>query len=336
MDNATAYSIKDTDTVEFETLDSVFAHWQPDALNVAWNCIFILPVWLKAWWSNFGSNSDLYLMTIRQKQGAIGIAPLVRNDRTARLIGDQDVCDYLDFVAAPNRTAEFYSRLIHHLRQDGFTRLDLGLIRPDSSAYTGLLPLAEKMGCRIHCEPAETSYEMELPGSWHGYLDILSGKERHEIRRKLRRLEKAGKVNFRLVDEPTRVNAEMDTFFQLFRLNRPDKATFMSDKMNAFFRDLATRLAAWGLLRLFFLELDEKPIAAVMCFDYQLTRYLYNNGYDSSYSTLSAGLLSKVLSIQAAIQAGIKTYDFLKGAEPYKRRLGGQPVLLYECRLELT
>ncbi len=336
MDNATAYSIKDTDTVEFETLDSVFAHWQPDAPYVAWNCIFVLPIWLKAWWSNFGRNSDLYLLAVRQNKRTIGIAPLVRNDQTASLIGDQDVCDCLDFVVAPNRADEFYGRLIHHLRQDGVTRLDLGLIRPDSSAYTGLLPQAQKMGCRIHCEPTATSYELELPDSWHGYLEILSGKERHEIRRKLRRLEKAGTVNFRLVDDPTRVKAEMDIFFKLFQLNRPDKAAFMSGQMNAFFRDLANRLAAGGLLKLFFLELDEKPIAAVMCFDYQLTRYLYNNGYDSSYSTLSAGLLSKVLSIQAAIQVGIKTYDFLKGAEPYKRRLGGQPVSLYQCRLELT
>ena len=127
MENATAYSIKDTDTAEFETLDSVFAHWQLDELNAAWNCIFVLPIWLKAWWSNFGSSKDLYLLTVRQAQRVIGIAPLMRKDRTARLIGDQDVCDCLDFVVAPNRASEFYGRLIFQLRQDGVTRMDLGL-----------------------------------------------------------------------------------------------------------------------------------------------------------------------------------------------------------------
>jgi CelD/BcsL family acetyltransferase involved in cellulose biosynthesis len=293
-------------------------------------------MWLQAWWNNFGQQQDLYLLSIRHARRTIGIAPLWRNDRAASLIGNQNVCDNLDFMVASDRTAEFYSTLLNHLIQDDITRLDLGLIRPDSSAYTGLLPMAEKMGCRIHCEPAATSYEVELPDTWNAYLASLSGKERHEIRRKFRRLDRAGRVNFRVVDDPTLATEEMDTFLQLFKSNRPDKAAFMSDTMNAFFRDLATKLAAWGLLKLFFLELDEKPIAAVMCFDYQFTRYLYNNGYDSSYSALSAGLLSKVLSIKDSFQAGIKTYDFLKGTEDYKRRLGGRPVALYQCRLELT
>ena len=291
---------------------------------------------MQAWWKNFGQERDLYLLSIRQAHHTIGIAPLVRNDRTVGLMGDQNVCDSLDFIVTHRRTAEFYGTLLHQLRLDGISRLDLGLIRPDSSAYTGLLPMAEKMGCRIHCEPAATSYEVELPATWNAYLASLSGKERHEIRRKFRRLDRAGRVNYRTVDDPTLASEEMDTFLQLFKSNRPDKAAFMSDTMSAFFRDLATNLAPWGLLKLFLLDLDEKPIAAVMCFDYQATRYLYNNGYDSSYSALSAGLLSKVLSIKASFQAGIKTYDFLKGSEDYKRRLGGRPVALYQCLLELT
>ena len=335
MDNATAPSIKDPTTVAFETLDSVFAHWQPDAAGLAWDCIFVLPIWVKAWWSSFGQDEDLYLISVRQAQRIIGIAPLLRKNQSARLIGDHNVCDNLDFIVAPAQSAEFYSTLIDQLRQDGITRLDLGLIRPDSSAYTGLLPEADKMDCRIRCEPAAISYELELPGSWRAYLDSLSGKERHEIRRKIRRLDSAGRVNYRTVDDPAPAPEAMETFLQLFKMNRPDKAAFMSNQMDAFFMDLAVNLAAHGLLKLHFLELDNKPIAAALCFDYQSTRYLYNNGYDSGYSALSVGLLSKVFSIKEALASEIKTYDFLNGSEPYKGRLGGRPVTLYQCRLEL-
>lgn len=336
MDKAIAFSKNNTPSVELETLDSVFAYWQPAGPHLDWSCLFVLPVWLKTWWNNFGQGNNLYLLSVRQDQLTIGIAPLLRRNQTASLIGDQDVCDCLDFIVAPGRATEFYNKLLHQLKQDGLTRLDLGLIRPDSSAFSGLLPEAEKMGCRVHCEPAATSYELQLPDTWEAYLDSLNGKERHEIRRKFRRLEKAGKVNYRRVDDPTLVNGEMETFLKLFKMNRPDKAAFMSAKMNAFFKDLASRLAAWGLLKLFFLELDEKPIATVMCFDYHATRYLYNNGYDSSYATLSAGVLSKVLSIKEGLRSGIKTYDFLKGSETYKRRLGGKPVTLYHCLLEIS
>ncbi len=323
-------------TVEFETLDHVLAQWQPDDPDIAWNCLFVLPMWLRAWWNSFGRDADLYLASIRQNGRTIGIAPLVKKDHSASLIGDPNVCDSLDFIVAPARAAQFYRTLIHQLWQDGITRLELGLVRPDSSAYTGLLPVAAKMGCRVCCLPAARSYEVALPGTWNAYLDSLSGKERHEIRRKLRRLNRAGSVNYRLVEDVTVAAREMETFLQLFKMNRPDKAAFMSDQMSAFFRDLATHLAARRLLKLYFLELDEKPIAAVLCCDYRSTRYLYNNGYDSRFSALSAGLLSKVLSIKESFQSGIRTYDFLKGSEIYKQRLGGQPVQLYQCTLELA
>ena len=89
------------------------------------------------------------------------------------------------------------------------------------------------------------------------------------------------------------------------------------------------------ILKLFLLDLDGTPAAAVMCFDYNSTVYLYNNSYDRKFHSLSVGLLSKVLSIQDSIQKGRKRYDFLKGDEIYKHRLGGKPVQLHRCQVNL-
>jgi CelD/BcsL family acetyltransferase involved in cellulose biosynthesis len=47
------------------------------------------------------------------------------------------------------------------------------------------------------------------------------------------------------------------------------------------------------------------------------------------------GLACKLLSIRDAVERGLTTYDFLKGNETYKRRLGGEPVALVRCRIEL-
>ena len=94
-------------------------------------------------------------------------------------------------------------------------------------------------------------------------------------------------------------------------------------------------MAEAGILKLFFLDLDETPAAAVMCFDYNSTVYLYNNGFDNQYRSLSVGLLSKVFAIQDSIERGKNTFDFLKGTETYKRRLGAKPVQLYRCQVQL-
>ncbi len=133
----------------------------------------------------------------------------------------------------------------------------------------------------------------------------------------------------------TAVRSELDTFLSLFRQNRADKAAFMTGKMESFFRSVAEELAGADILKLFFLTLNDEPAAAVMCFDYQETRYLYNNGYNERFSQFSVGLLSKVLNIKESIERRSRKYDFLKGAEVYKHRLGGEPVPLYRCCIEL-
>ena len=321
----TSYTIKQV------TMDTLMGYWHQTEYPLHWNCLFVLPAWLKIWLRHFGNGAEPYVLSIRHQDRPIGIAPLRRQDKTVRLMGEGRVCDYLDFVIAPEKAAEFYRLLLDHLKREGISRLKLAPLRPDSSVFGYLLPVAEKMGCKIEYESIDVSFELALPTSWDNYLDLLSTKERHEIRRKFRRLYQAGDINYRAVDEISAVRSEMQTFLTLFRSNRREKAEFMNDQMDSFFKDLAADLAKDWILKLFFLEIGGKPIASVMCFDYQSTRYLYNNGYDQRYRSLSAGLLCKVLSIKESIQSGKKTYDLLKGSEAYKHRLGGKPVPLYRC-----
>jgi len=328
-------AIENSYSVESENFDNLFDHWQRADNLLPWNCLFVLPVWLKTWWENFGRDATLYILSVRQDGRTIGIAPLQRKNDTARLIGDKNVCDNLDFIVAPNSASEFCHRLITYLKQDGVKRLELEPVRRNSSVMTHLLAVAEKTGCRISYADDDLSYALNLPGSWDDYLSLLRGRERHEIRRKLRRLDEAGQITYRLVDTADSVGEEMKIFLELFRSNRSDKADFMNDQMVSFFRGLAETLNEARILKLFFLDLDQIPIAATMCFNYRSTMYLYNNGYDKRFGSLSVGLLGKVLSIKESIQSGLQTYDFLKGAEGYKQRLGGQPYQLYRCSIEL-
>ncbi|MGD2271524.1 MAG: GNAT family N-acetyltransferase [Desulfobacterales bacterium] len=275
------------------------------------------------------------MISIWSKDRPIGIAPLWTQGETARLLGRGNVCDYLDFVVSADAAPLFYNRLLDHLRREGIKRLELKQLRPDSSVMAHLLPVAEEMGCEVSCKSNDISFELELPNSWDQYLSVLTGKERHEIRRKFRRLQEVGDVNYRAVAQVSAIRREMDTFLTLFRASRRDKSAFMNDQMYSFFQDIAVAFATDRIIKLFFLDIGGKPTAAVMCFDYETTRYLYNSGYDKQYGRLSVGLLSKVLSIRESIRSGKRTYDLLKGSEPYKHRLGGKPVPLYHCTIGL-
>jgi CelD/BcsL family acetyltransferase involved in cellulose biosynthesis len=95
--------------------------------------------------------------------------------------------------------------------------------------------------------------------------------------------------------------------------------------MEAFFRDVAASMAAAGLARLSTLALDGKAVAMLLSFEDEGTTYLYNSGFDPAESHLAVGLLSKAYAIEDAIGRGKRRFDFLRGEEEYKRRLGGIP-----------
>ncbi|WP_372678308.1 GNAT family N-acetyltransferase [Desulfosarcina sp.] len=318
-----------------ETLESMATYWKGSEHALKWSCPFVLPPWLSAWWPLADGEWSSYVRSIYHQGQLAGIAPLMRKGRESRLIGDADVCDHLDVVVAPAHAKAFSQGLLDGLARDGIRRLVLSPVRQDSSVMTHLIPVAESWGARVDCDHQAQLFAMSLPDSWEGYLQRLSGKARHEIRRKLRRLDEAGRVVLRCIGHGAELPAAMQTFFTLFRANRSDKATFMNEAMMAFFLRLAKKLADDRLLKLYFLDLDGRPIAATLCIDDRSTVYLYNNGYDEALRSLSVGQLSKVLTIKASIGDGRQTYDFLKGSEAYKRRLGGQPVNLHHCVLDI-
>ena len=322
-------------TITKETFDSITALWRDPQHSLAWNCLFVVPGWLKVWWDKFAADQVAHLCAVWNKGELIGIAPLMIEGKTVRLMGDPAVCDFVDVITVPGSGRAFFQNLIPYIQNQGATRLDFGAVHADSVVFTDLVAVAKDMGYEIVCDPEDVTMELELPATWDEYLKQLTGKERHEIRRKLRRLNETARVSLRVVENPDAVAREMGTFLALFKLNRWDKLAFMSDQRAAFFRALALEMAAAQILRLYFLDLDDVPAAAAMCFDYRSTVYLYNNGYDMRYKSLSVGLLSTIFCIKESIQRGKARYDFLKGPEPYKRRLGGKPVQLYRCQVKL-
>ena len=322
-------------TVTEETFASLNSYWADSKHKLNWGTLFVLPSWLEVWWQVFGSDFQLYLQAIRQGEKIIGVAPLLVKEKTASIIGSADVCDYLDFIVIPGMERDFFHALVNDLRQKGISQLDLKPVRPDSTVFTNLMALARQWKYEALYYEEGVSVELDLPSTWDEYLAMLTKKQRHEVKRKLRRLWEADSVEYHCVKVSQEVGSHTDTFFKLFSLSQEDKANFMTAQMRSFFSLLAEAMAKIGLLRVGTLEIDELPVAMIMGFDYNNTMYLYNSAYDPNHSHLSVGLLSKVLCIKESIRRGNKKWDFLKGGEPYKYHIGGKEIPLYACQIKI-
>ncbi len=322
-------------TVTVEPFHHLNRYWQDTGHTLKWDCLFMLPPWIGAWQRYFGQGPETRLCIVKQNGALLGIAPLTVTGDSASLVSDSDLIDYSDFVVAPSKEGAFISVLFEYLRREGIHRFQMPRVRADFSVSSCLGEFSASPACDISCSAVGELYEMELPDTWDGYLHLLSGTERHETRRKLRRLEASGRLELRIITGREDIPDAMDTFITLFRSNRPEKAQFMTGAVESFFRSLAAGMSEAGLLKLFFLDLDGTPVAATMCFDYLDAVYLYNNGYDRRFNHLSVGLLSKVFSIRESIRNGRKRYNFLRGGETYKGRLGGRPTGLLRCEVIL-
>lgn len=318
-----------------ESLENLGQYWSDSRNRLRWDCLFVLPPWIKAWWKVFGKGYELYICSVRHRDRLTGIAPLMIRDNAAYLIGNEDTCDYGDFIFRPGNETGFLSVLFSHLKKQGITHIYLRNIQGSSLIRSTLAMHENLLKARSECQASDRIYGMELPGTWKEYLSLLSLKDRHEIRRKMRRLHEAGTVKIQVVSRKVDIDSYIDLFIKLFRSNIPEKEKFMTRDMELFFRNLARETVDEGMLKMLVLLIDEYPAAATVCFDYRGDMYLYNNGYDRRYRHLSVGLISKVLSIREGIKLRRKQFNFLKGDEPYKRRLGGTHSQLYNCSIIL-
>jgi CelD/BcsL family acetyltransferase involved in cellulose biosynthesis len=158
------------------------------------------------------------------------------------------------------------------------------------------------------------------PGiDFDGYLATLGKKSRHEIRRKLRRAEALGEVQ---LTDSTNPLVDLDVFIDLHQRKWGDAGLFPPTPGGAASRHFVRRLfeehGQDGALRLAFLTVGERRIAAGVHFRTTEGLLYYNAGVDPDARDLSPGVVMVAAYVQRAIAEGCRRLDFLRGNEPYK------------------
>ncbi|MEO5952632.1 MAG: GNAT family N-acetyltransferase, partial [Chloroflexia bacterium] len=161
----------------------------------------------------------------------------------------------------------------------------------------------------------------------------LRKKDRHELKRKVRKLEGRDDVHWHLVPtgDTEQMREEMVVFLDLHRSSGVDKAHFMDDKMAEYFIDMAQTMTGPGWLELAVLDVSGEPASAYLSYKYGERLYLYNSGYSQRFAAYSAGVALLAYRIHKAILQGIKWFDFLRGDEEYKYDFGAKDTYVYRA-----
>ena len=284
--------------------------------------------WKKIWIEHFGNNYDGELIF-----NDIFFAPIKIKNKVASFIGSKDLVDYNNFLSNGNSfdTLELFLEKLF--------ALDIQSLRLDSISEETLLFNTLKnntLGLKynIIIKEEDVAPYIILPENWDQYLLSLNKKRRHEIKRKIRRLEENVKFSSGDLNSISDKDEILEDFFRLHKLSSEEKKSFMNKKREDFFTDLILDYLNKESLLYSYLKIDNKTVACSISFIMNNNRYLYNSGFDPDYIKHSSGLLNHVFAIKRSIENNFNIFDFMRGNERYKYDLGGIDKKVFSIHLE--
>jgi CelD/BcsL family acetyltransferase involved in cellulose biosynthesis len=296
---------------------------------------FLSWTWQSEWARTFADDRRLEIRCVEDGGGnLVALLPLYESSpESLQIIGGADVSDYLDLIAVEGREEEAWMALLQS-RTAERVEWELHAVPESSPTVAALPPLAAACGLAVSATVEERCPVLGLPPSWETYLARLSGKHRHELQRKTRRLERdAPDAHASCVSAPADIEARLGDFLRLHRRSRTGKARFMDERMERFFGRALAAFADRGAARLWFLDTASGPIAAFVTIEWDGTVGLYNSGFAPDRAALSPGVVLLAQVIRDAIARGRARFDFLRGEERYKYEFEPVAEAVYQVRI---
>jgi CelD/BcsL family acetyltransferase involved in cellulose biosynthesis len=322
---------------------SLYDEFQP-SLADEWNTLldesithvpFLRYEYLQAWWQTRGGGewpetAKLVLITARRDGALVGAVPLFHTFWNGKpsllLVGSIEVSDYLDILACPEDVEEFVNGLLPFLTQTDLPEwqvLDLYNVLESSPSLAAFEKAAQNLGWQSTQQQLQHSPYIKLPGDWEVYLSGIDKKQRHEIRRKMRRLEESGIPHrWYIVQDLSSLPDEVNAFMTLMTKD-PDKAKFLTPAMREHMQLTCQCAMQNGCLQLAFLEINGQKAAGYLSMDYLNRLWVYNSGIDPAFMEYSPGWVLLGHLLKWANESGRTEFDFMRGDEEYKYRFGG-------------
>jgi CelD/BcsL family acetyltransferase involved in cellulose biosynthesis len=316
-------------------LEALKQDWNELLKNSASRVPFLRHEYLSTWWWGKGGGewpeSELYVVTGWEQGGILkGIAPLFlsRNlvgEPALLFLGSIEISDYLDLICEPVDLPSFVGALCNHLTgrdAPAWQVVDLYNLPERSPTLPALRSAAESRGWQYREEVLHPCPYIPLVDDWESYLAGIDKKQRHEIRRKMRRAEQHNlEVRWYIVESIERLDEEIELFLRLMAYD-PVKSHFLSEPMRQQMKAIIRSAYQAGWLQLAFIEVDGEKGAAYLNFDFDNRLWVYNSGFNPEMRELSLGWVLLGHLIKRAIEQGRESFDFMRGNEDYKYRFG--------------
>jgi CelD/BcsL family acetyltransferase involved in cellulose biosynthesis len=306
-------------TIEInDRIDLLATEWEQLAQNLRANP-FLRPGWVSAWWRAYGVGR-LQVLAAYQNGRLAGVLPLRRFCGVLSSTTNLE-SPLFGFLAANEAAAE---TLAQALFSANARRIVLSQL-PSSDVGVSLTHTAAKaMGYQVFADSIQRSpYVVVNETNWDAYQSGLSKNLRKDLRRSKRRLEQEGRLTFEVCDGTENLDHLLKEAFRMEGSGwKEDEGTSINARpaTRRFYTEVAHWAAEQGWLRLVFLRLDGRAIAADYCIEYERVHYALKTGYNPAYASFAPGKILQNLTLARAFSEGLAIYAILGDFEPWKQR----------------
>jgi len=299
-------------------------------LTAEWNALvdrveatpFVRPDWIEPWHRAFGGGR-LETLAARRNGRLVAVLPVLRR-RNGSASSPTNWHTPAFTAAAEDDAAR--AAVVEALVDATPRAFTLGFVDEADPSLGQTRAAFAGRGYRILERTISESPFVATGGSYESYTSAsISGKRLAELRRQRRKLEReVGPVS---VDVRQGRDGFEWALAETLRLEasgwKGERGTAIVSRPDTrdFYTEVARRFADRGTLRLAFLRAGETAIAAELGIEEHGVFFDLKGGFDADYRSYAPGLLLAQSLIASCFARGLRRFEFLGDAEPFKLEL---------------
>lgn len=283
--------------------------------GMAW----VRPGWIEAWHASFGGGAPLRVVAARRAGELAGVLPLLDRGAVLRAPTNWHTPEF-EILGDPAARAALAAHVIADRRP---RRFELGFIAAEGAGLEQCLEVARATGCRVIERELERSPYVRMRESWEAFEGSRDARKLKDLDRRSRRLAERGAVELEVHEG----RAGLDVLEEAFRLEgsgwKTEQGTAIVSRpeTRAFYTAVANWAAERGALRVLFLTVGGRRIAAELMVADARSWYDLKGGYEAGERQYSPGKQIARLVIRRLHEEGAETLELLGNEEPWKLEL---------------
>lgn len=307
------------------------------AMREEWNALleksgvknpYLTHEWFSSWWKGYGSDKKLFTIAIKDNDECAGFAPMMKYK--TKLVGipieaigfisnHWSGSDFL--IKDANKSNEVVAKILECMLKERRIII-LSYFNQNSNAYLALDRILKTQ--RIHHSyTTKDALYINLEGTWQDYLKKRTSSFRDESKKKRKRLEKLGVLEFsrfRGNFDIDKVLNDVKTVSDQSWQNKKGVAILSTQNGIDFYKKLTEEWLKKNVVDISLLKLNQKAIAYQVGFQINGGFCAFETAYCEEYHDFSPGMVViNTLLEQMFAEQKIKRFDFGLSAD-YKRR----------------